>query len=215
MKLIIQKDVYLIKLNRIGGYVKLVDDNYVIQPDEELVNRSDYIEESCRVQAINYREKRDVYKYLAQDFTGQTSDVKDAICICCATTPQVIIPYYISQGMSYNDALIKYKDSRAIDIRNACDNYKITINSPEVALIMVKYLPQNELQRFVDETFKLSYLYGNYGIWGKKYNDSVNGIMDFVEDYDIYQGTGLSTYTLNPGTTLQDFINDLKNILIM
>ena len=57
--------------------------------------------------------------------------------------------------------------------------------------------------------------YGNYGIWGKKYADYVDGIMDFVEDYGTFEGKGLSTYTLNPGSTLQDFIEELKTLLIL
>jgi len=214
MKLIIKKDAILTKFTY-SQYIRLVDNDYILLPDEDILNDVNIIEDCQRLSVIDYRQKRDIYKYLSQDFTGQTSDIQEQICTYCSTTPQVIIPYYMSQGLSYDDSLIKYKNNRAIDIRNACDNYRDTISGQDIALVLVKYLPENELQRFVDETFKLSYLYGNYGIWGKKYNDYIDGIMDFIEDYGSYQGKGLSSYTLYPGTVLQDFIDELKNLLIL
>lgn len=132
----------------------------------------------------------------------------------CTSTPEIIISYYKSKGLSEYDAIDKYKLNRAIDIKKSCKSGYDRIESNEFAYIILKYLSESDSQIMLDEISHLIERYKNMFVLGTNYNNTINGIMDYIESTGDYIDSGLSKFNILSPFTLNEFIYNLKKILM-
>jgi hypothetical protein len=119
----------------------------------------------------------------------------------------------MSKGISLQNAQFQYLSNRSLDILESakcCESY---IDSPKFIKTIIYYLPIIDAENFLDDIRELSYKYKIVGHFGIKYGDKTEGLFDFIECYGSYENSGLKNYTLNSGLTLEDFQNDLLDIL--
>lgn len=85
----------------------------------------------------------------------------------------------------------------------------------DVARTVLKYLSFADATDLDTSLFELKLAYLDSNLQGIGYGDSKPGIMNFVKSESVFIGNGLAEkgYTLNVGT-IQDFINDLEDVLI-
>jgi hypothetical protein len=72
---------------------------------------------------------------------------------------------------------------------------------------------QENAEKFLDATHQLVFNYANFAVYGKKYGNYIDGILDYIEDYGDFAGTGLSTSTLYPGKNLADLVSELVELI--
>ena len=187
-------------------------DDYILLPNEDDVTSVEILE-GARPWELNYAEKKDCYQYLGKTFSNQSDETKDRIVQCCGISDSECIAYYVSKGMSQADALSSYIQSRCDGITqliSVCDN---NIKDSKLITILLSYMSQEQAERFLDATFQLVYNYANFAVYGKKYGNYIDGILDYIEDHGVYAGNGLSTYTLYPGKNLSSLVSALVTLL--
>lgn len=216
---IIKKISETITDESIRTVIRLVPNDYVLETDEEEVRENKWIEKMRVMRIINYRKQRDIYKYLIETFTEQSTEIKDAICKFCATNSDaqistVIIPYYVSKGMTFPESISQYRKNRAVDITKAATDCAIYAQSPKIIELLIEFLPFQEVERFVVETIDLVDMYSRFAVFGTNYGNSINGLMDYIDSTGLYNHLGLISFQINPGKTLPELIEKLKDILI-
>jgi len=213
-KLVKYKADVNIRNKDVAQYIRLKDENYVLTPDEELLTDVELIEACHNYGIIDYRKKREVYKYFARTFSNQPEDIKDKICVYCATDQNTIIAHLMSKGMTLQQAIQQYIFYRSKDISEAAADCNTYITSDKFMNTLLFYLPLSEAERFLEAIKDLQFYYRTAAHFGTNYNNNKSGIMDFIEDTGDYVGKGLSTYTTYPGLNIQDLIKELKSILV-
>ena len=139
---------------------------------------------------------------------------KDIVLKYCATEPSKLIGYLMGQGYSQLDAINKFKENRAMDIRLASVSAEKRIDSVAFTYSTIKYLSEDDGQTFIDATRNFVIDFKTIALTGTNYGNSIDGIMDYIESTGSYINGGLKNYPINPPYTLEEFITELKNIII-
>lgn len=159
---------------------------------------------------ISYERMRWILKRWYQDNQNNQSLIeanKDILCRNRILDRQTIISYY---GEPYAYEVLDEYDRTAKQCRLKAYSFGESIIRnwlDEYSMITIFY---SVVQ------YKLDISYKEYGIHGLNYGDTVEGIMDFIEGTNSFQGIGINDMNLNiiiPGRTKQDLINKLKQYL--
>jgi hypothetical protein len=210
MKLI--KNKYTEITNPVVDILK-VDDDYVLTSEQEDITSTETIKCYGRSWWMNYAEVKDCYQYLGKNFNNLSSLEQEQVVYHCAIPDQSCITYYVMSGLSVEEATQKYLISRSNDIIALSIVCQENSKNSNVIRILLEYMEQSEAERFLEATQALVFNYANYVVYGKKYGNYIKGILDYIEDYGDYEGTGLSTYTLRPGKLLANLVSELKSLL--
>jgi len=108
---------------------------------------------------------------------------------------------------AYN--IIDEYHEKSVKCRRKLYDYAVTLVRKELQI-------PNQLQVLgviLNNDFETKYVM--YGIEGLNYGDPVNGIMDYIEGTNDFQGAGLIDSAFEPDTiTLQDLVEKLKQLLV-
>ena len=129
-----------------------------------------------------------------------------------SVTIEEAVPYYISQGLTVNEASYIYLQKFSQNIRNAADCFKERARSVEFATTIMMYLGQTNAETFISNTRDLLSDLTDSAIIGTQYGNVQNGFMDYIEDTGSYIGSGSSTFFNLP--TDQEKHNAFKNKII-
>lgn len=130
-------------------------------------------------------------------FNNLKSEEEKEICIkYTKSVPATdIVPYYMSTGMTYNEASYAYLQKRAIDVRNAADCYSARLNKPEFTVIIMKHLGEGGGITFLDNCRNFISDIRNSAILGTEYESTMDGFFDYVDDTGGYDTVpGLSSF---------------------
>jgi len=214
MKVIKLNNEEVKNIRYIGSYVKVEQDEYTPVGDETISSEVSYIEEMHRQNIIDYVTKRSIYKFLSHIFDTATEDLKNKIVVNHAIDMQTIFMYYLSKGMTMEEAQYEIMRTKATQILNSTNCHKKYLKSETFFTTMMLYLTPLDVERFTNDSLTLFELYERIALYGKKYGDKTTGVMDFIESYDIYENHGLLDYQLNPGMTYDSLIVAMRNILM-
>lgn len=187
-------------------------DDYVLMVDEEDIT-SVYLLENVSPWILNYAELKDCYQYLGKNFSNLNDDDKSKIIDHCAVDKDTCITYYVSKGLSNDDALNLFISNRCAGITKLIEVCNSNIKNNRIFLILLSYMDQENAEKFLEATHQLVYNYTNFAVYGKKYGNYIDGILDYIEDYGAFSGNGLSTYVLYPGKLLSDLVSELVSLL--
>ncbi len=132
----------------------------------------------------------------------------------CATDATTLVGYLMGTGLSQSDAILKYKENRAEDIRMASGAAELRINSTPFTFAIIKYLSEADGQSFIDATRNLVIDFKTIALTGTNYGNVRDGIMDYIESTGGYSAGGLKDFTIETPYELFDLISDLKKIII-
>lgn len=156
---------------------------------------------------------RDIVK--ATTFNTLSDYDKKIVADYCAADSSDLVPYYMAQdGLSLENATLKYKAKRALDINNAASACNARAESGIVFYIMIKYLSEQDSLQFKNAIHSYLQDYKEAAHLGTQYGISADGIMDYVEATGSHIGAGLSIYTFNTGYTYEQCKDELRNYLI-
>jgi len=190
--------------------MRVVDNNYILLETEEDITTFKNITDYKVGKDINYILYRLLMSSLS--FEVQESPAQFEMCRLCQRTQEQIITYYMTNGYSLEDSINWYKRNILENISSAAIVCKNKISSENVFWTILEYLPLTEAGRFAIETHVLQSMYKSQAWLGTVFGDG-EGLYDFIHDLGSYSGKGLSTYTLNNGKILGDFIGVLDNLL--
>ena len=187
-------------------------DDYVLLPDEEDITSVEMLERAMPWE-LNYAEIKDCYQYLGKNFSSLSDKAKDRVVQFCAVDMNTCIAHYVSKGMTESSALASYIDDRCNGIVKLIAVCESNIKDSQLIITLLSFMSQEQAEKFLDATHKLIYLYTSFAVYGKKYGNYIDGILDYVEDYGDFSGKGLSTYTLYPGKDLSDLVAAMVKLL--
>jgi len=216
MKLIYNKD--LLNTYPYNG-LKLCKNDYVLQEGEYENNSFDILnnelnENSLIKMNLKYTQIKDILTTIGTNFNSLDEQTKENVVKFCCISKTGCTNYYSQKGFSNDECEIKYIENKADDLYYLKKCTQFNISSKEFTKILLTYLSYENYEKFIFEIKDLLFLYKNFEIYGKKYGNYVNGIMDFIEDYDIYDNVGLSKYSILNGKTLNNLILELKIVLL-
>ena len=139
---------------------------------------------------------------------------KQIVAEYCATDPNTLVGYYMGLGLPMEDAIIKYKENRANDIRRASEAAELRVNSNAFTVAIIKYLSEDDGQTFIDATRNFIIDFKTIALTGINYGNSIDGIMDYIESTNNYVNGGLKNYPIVAPYTLTELITDLKEIIV-
>ena len=192
--------------------IRLELDNYVVLEIEEDITSLESIDICDKAGRLNFLQFRSCYGYLGKSFESQDEPTQLMICDLCRLPMNDIIGFYISRGISMNDAINRYISNYCQGIKNASIICESVINSNNLTILLVEYMPLTEIGKFFINAYPLIAIYREKAWFGTTYGDG-EGVWDFIHDQGSFIGKGLSTYTLNEGKNLQEFISRLDNVL--
>ena len=164
----------------------------------------------------DYMVIRQAMKDIVADvgFADLKSKGKEYVTEYCAADANSIVGYLMSKGMTQEDAIQQYKHNRAVDIRKAGEAATSRIESPAFTYAVIKYLSEEDGQTFLDAIRNFVIDYKNVALTGTNYGQNIDGIMDYIESTGSYTEGGLKNYTILSPYTLEEFISELKNIIV-
>jgi hypothetical protein len=136
---------------------------------------------------------------------------KEVVAYYCADTDAIIVGYYMGLGLSYDDAINKFIQMRAVDIKSAADCYYKRLSSSDFISIVIRYLGNDQSEVFLDAIRNFASDVRDVARLGTTYQSNSDGIMDYIESTGSYTDGGLKNYTLATGAVLADFVKDLKD----
>ncbi len=129
------------------------------------------------------------------DFNILDDEEKEIVISYCATTGESIVGYYMGQGMTQEQAQQQYGYNRIIDIQNAAKCYCVRKNKPELQLNIIFFLGEEQGANLNQALLEFTRQLCDIALLGTSYNDSQDGIMDFIESTGGYTDGGLKAYT--------------------
>jgi hypothetical protein len=204
-------------IGKISSIVKLCTNNYTLTELEEDITNNEEVMESLLVDGnINYLQYREAWKYVALTFSAQTPNIKSKICKHCAIDIPTIIGYYISLGMSEQEATYTFAQNKIDDITTAATACFQLLECRELKELFFLTMPASEVTRLFRkldiEALLIPYM--KLAMFGKYMGDSEIGIIDFMTDNAEYLGTGFSTHTVNDENYRQYIIDRFIDIIV-
>ena len=169
--------------------------------------------QSAKSWELNYAELKDCYQYLGKSFSTLSDSDKAAVVNMCAVDTNTCVQYYMSKGQTQAQAVATYVNNRGTGIGNMMQVCSNNINDNQLIIILLTYMSQQQAELFLQSTFQLLFNYMQFAVYGKKYGNSIDGLLDYIEDYGDFAGKGLSTYMLNPWLNLSDLVAALVALL--
>jgi hypothetical protein len=213
MKIIKLKNTDIDINKSLTNQLTIVNRDYILKDTEEDVTEYEYIELLYKNNGnIDYNLYKKIYSYLGLDFENQNDITKNKICETCAVNYDIIINYYITI-MSMEDAQSLYLSNRSNDYKEftkCCSSY---INSTKYLKFLLMFLPIDQVELYLTDTFELTMKFKNIGTYGKKYGNITTGILDFIESYGEFENGGLKNYKTNPGYDITELSEELVDIL--
>lgn len=146
----------------------------------------------------DYVWERDTLRQIAHTKWDSLNDnSKEIIGIYCAVGMDTLIGYYMSKGMSQNDATMKYLNNRIEDIKNAAKAYCGRINNNTLQVNIILFLGEAQGSTFNDAVRNFKSDLCSIALLGTQYGDSRDGFMDYVESTGSYTSGGLKSYTMS------------------
>jgi len=188
-------------------------DDYILEGEQEDITSVSLIKNSSPW-SLNYAEKKDCYQYLGKNFDSLSDDDKKEIVYMCAVDMSTCLSFYINNlNLSEEQAKLSYINNRAHDIVNLANVCKDNAKKSSLLSILLKYMPQSSAEKFLDDCHKLIFNYSEYAVYGKKYGNSIDGILDYIEQYGTYSGAGIGNLTLYNEADLSNLKEELVSLL--
>jgi hypothetical protein len=106
-------------------------------------------------------------------------------------------------------SIIDEYHEKSVKCRRKLYDYSVTLVRKELPIPNQLFV----LGMILNNDFETKYV--RYGIEGLNYGDPANGIMDYIEGTNDFQGSGLINSGFVPNTmTLQDLVEKLKQLLV-
>jgi len=145
-------------------------------------------------------------------FWSLSTAEKDIICKYCAATDETIVGYYVSKGMTVQEATILHINVRSVDVRTAATCYHTRLMQPEFMATIMMYLGITQGETFMDAVRNFAIDVKDMARIGTNYNNIYDGIMDYIESTGSYVDGGLKNYVISPGLTLEGLVKTIKDI---
>ena len=162
----------------------------------------------------DYLKLREEMKLLISDFDSLNDKEKEIAAKYCLVTDNIIVSYYMEQGLTLENATIKHKIRRAEDINKAAKSCTIRAESPVIKYLMIKYLSISDASSLIQEINSHISDYKTVAHLGLNYGQDRVGIMDYIEATNDYESSGLSAYTFVEPFTFEQCRDELKQFLV-
>lgn len=183
--------------------------------DSIIANHSGINDDSIIVNNDYYKTRNELrIQYQTIGWENLTDNEKEISAKYCLFDSTTIITFYISQGLSLENAITKYLVRRSIDIDKAAKCCAIRANSKYIKYISIKYMEEADAATFLDAIRNYIVDYSMSAHLGIQYGDSREGVMDYIEATNAYVGAGLSTYAFRSPYTYGQCRDELINYLV-
>lgn len=161
-------------------------DEFIFNLDKYSIIDKDYVWERDTLKEIAYTKW--------DSLNNQSKDILSERCIVGMDT---IVSYYMSKGLSQNDATMKYLNDRIVDVQNAAKCFCDRINNPKLQMYVILFLGEAQASTFNDAVRNFKSDLCSIALLGTQYGDSRDGIMDYIESTGSYTSGGLKSYTMS------------------
>jgi hypothetical protein len=149
---------------------------------------------------------------VSDPFWSLSTEEKELICIYCAVSDETIVTYYVTIGMSLQEAQMLHINRRSVDVRFAANSYYSRLTQPEFMAIIITYLGLIQGETFMDAIRNFSTDVRDMARLGTMYSNVNDGLMDYIESTGSYVDGGLKNYTITAGLTLEGLIKNIKDL---
>ncbi len=141
-----------------------------------------------------------IYELAAlKSFADFKEERKEIISKYCAVDQTTLIIYYMSQGMTQEEAIYNYLFIRKTDITNAANSYCERINREDVFIDMMMFLGEAQALTLTEQVSEMKNMLCEYAVLGTNYTNDRSGIMDYFENTGDFTTTGgLNQFTIEP-----------------
>jgi len=204
MKFVYNKTIKKFELISISKFNSDIENYQVVDNLYGVMNFAvkycDYRQISCLVSQIMRSQELSQLKKRETEFVLKYST---------AIPVEKIIAYFMTSGMTIEQAQGEFLKIRAKAIRNLADCYKERIASVEFTELMISQLGQEQAEQFlVDARIPIQDLERS-AVLGTAYENSTSGIMDFIDGTGSYIDGGLSNYTVADLELLKKRMKDI------
>ena len=196
-----------LKVKRVGAVYPgdIVDPPYILTEslDTDKYNDITSVENIATIGKTyaDYCKRRSILKDMMMGSPNpfdSLSDVgKKIIQKYCASDTTTLITDYIMQGLSQEQAQVKYIENRVIDVEFAGACYIKRINSLNFKVAFLMFTDEQQAQTFNLAIKNFYYQLEHLAVLGIGYGDAIDGILNYIASNGSYTYGGLSTYTMN------------------